>query len=100
LTGSTRHLRLKFDNTNDSVQDEVWILLTRHVADTRRTSDFTSLRVQLEDDLAGSAESADSRQIATKVEQVSFIHNPEAHAAQGMYTNSTHVLVRASPLAL
>ncbi|KAJ7350713.1 hypothetical protein DFH08DRAFT_115762 [Mycena albidolilacea] len=75
---STRHLRLKFDNTSDSAQDEVWILLTRHVADTRRTSDFTSLRVQLEDDLAGSAESADSRQIATK----------------GMYTNSTHVLAK------
>ncbi|KAJ7807811.1 hypothetical protein B0H14DRAFT_3482866 [Mycena olivaceomarginata] len=91
---STRHLRLKFDNANDSPQDEVWILLTRHVADTRRTSDFTSLRVQLEDDLAG----VPSLRIPDKSRQRSgksrSFHNPEAHAAQGMYTNSTHVLAK------
>ncbi|KAJ7935279.1 hypothetical protein B0H13DRAFT_2304939 [Mycena leptocephala] len=75
---STRHLRLKFDNTSDNTQDEVWLLLTRHVANTRRISDFISLRVQLEDDLAGSADSGDSRKIATK----------------GTYTNSAHVLAR------
>ncbi|KAF8150505.1 hypothetical protein K438DRAFT_1865522 [Mycena galopus ATCC 62051] len=75
---STRYLRLKFENTNHTAQDEVWILLTRHVSDTRRTSDFSSLRVQLEDDLAGNAESGDPRRIAEK----------------GTYTNSTHVLAK------
>ncbi|KAJ6593314.1 hypothetical protein B0H19DRAFT_1215467 [Mycena capillaripes] len=75
---STRHLRLKFENTGDAAQDEVWVLLTRHVADTRRTADFISLRVQLEDSFAGSADSGDQRKIATK----------------GTYTNSTHVLAR------
>ncbi|KAJ7188874.1 hypothetical protein C8R46DRAFT_1056044 [Mycena filopes] len=74
---STRHLRLNFDNTSDSVEEEVWVLLTRHVADTRRTSDFISLRVQLEDDLVG-VDSGDQREIATK----------------GNYTNSSHVLLR------
>ncbi|KAJ7108465.1 hypothetical protein C8R43DRAFT_905383, partial [Mycena crocata] len=77
-TGSTRHMRLKFHNTSRNAEDEVWVLLTRHVADTRRTSDFISLRVQVEDDFAGSADSDDQRKIATK----------------GTYTNSTHVLVR------
>ncbi|KAJ7603725.1 hypothetical protein B0H17DRAFT_1222383 [Mycena rosella] len=75
---STRHLRLKFDSTSRNAEEEVWVLLTRHVVDTRRTSDFISLRVQLEDDLAGSADSGDHRKIATK----------------GTYTNSTHVLAR------
>ncbi|KAJ6497495.1 hypothetical protein C8R45DRAFT_1093864 [Mycena sanguinolenta] len=73
---STRHLRLKFDNANDTAQSKVWILLTRHVADTRRTSDFISMRVQLQDELAGSTEFGDPRKIAEK----------------GTYTNSTHVL--------
>ncbi|KAJ6491676.1 hypothetical protein C8R47DRAFT_976286 [Mycena vitilis] len=76
--GSTRHLRLNFDHTSNNSQDEVWVLLTRHVADTRRTTDFISLRVQLEDSFAGSADSGDQRKIATK----------------GTYTNSTHVLAR------
>ncbi|KAJ7125274.1 hypothetical protein C8R44DRAFT_875091 [Mycena epipterygia] len=75
---STRHLRLKFDSTSRNDEEEVWVLLTRHVVDTRRTSDFISLRVQLEDDLTGSADSGDQRKIATK----------------GTYTNSTHVLAR------
>ncbi|KAJ7725649.1 hypothetical protein DFH07DRAFT_758588, partial [Mycena maculata] len=79
LTGSTRHLRLKFANTSRDAEEEVWILLTRHVTDTRRTSDFVSLMVQLEDNFAGSAVPGDQRKIATK----------------GTYTNSTHVLARS-----
>ncbi|KAJ7736872.1 hypothetical protein B0H16DRAFT_1572895 [Mycena metata] len=74
---STRHLRLTFDNASNGGENEVWVLLTRHVADTRRTSDFISLRVQLEDDFAG-ANSGDQRELAIK----------------GTYTNSTHVLAR------
>ncbi|KAJ7270120.1 hypothetical protein B0H12DRAFT_1310818 [Mycena haematopus] len=73
---SNRHLRLKFHNTNDNDQGEVWILLTRHVSDTRRTSDFITLRVLLQDDVARSVEFGDPRKVAEK----------------GMYTNSTHVL--------
>ncbi|KAJ6631453.1 hypothetical protein B0H10DRAFT_2207112 [Mycena sp. CBHHK59/15] len=75
---STRHMRLQFNNTSHNPEDEVWVLLTRHVVDTRRTSDFISLRVQLEDDLIGSSNPGDQRTIAIK----------------GTYTNSTHVLAR------
>ncbi|KAJ7503114.1 hypothetical protein B0H11DRAFT_2361192 [Mycena galericulata] len=75
---STRHLHLKFDNASRNADEEVWILLTRHVADTRCTSDFISLIVQLEDDVARSTDSGDQRKIATK----------------GTYTNSTHVVAR------
>ncbi|KAJ6590028.1 hypothetical protein DFH09DRAFT_1307482 [Mycena vulgaris] len=75
---STRHLRLKFNSMSRNAEEEVWVLLTRHVVDTRRTSDFISVRAQLEDDLTGSADSGDHRKIATK----------------GTYTNSTHVLAR------
>ncbi|KAJ7099454.1 hypothetical protein B0H15DRAFT_771653, partial [Mycena belliarum] len=65
--------------SRERTEHEVWVLLTRHVVDTRRTSDYISLRVQVEDDRSGSADSSDHRRIATK----------------GTYTNSTHVLVRA-----
>lgn len=95
LIGSTRHLRLKFDSTSRNDEEEIWVLLTRHVVDTRRTSDFISLRVQLEDDLAGSADSGDQRKIATKVPCFSAARYANSCPSQGTYTNSTHVLVRA-----
>ncbi|KAK7057703.1 calpain catalytic domain-containing protein [Favolaschia claudopus] len=76
---AVRHLRLTFTRTDDCPQQEMWILLTRHVADTRRTSDFISLRAELEEHLAGSTDISEPTKLATK----------------GTYTNSTHVLVRA-----
>lgn len=42
--------------TNESQSDEeVWVLLTRHTPDTRRTQDFIALRVQVEDESQGNA---------------------------------------------
>ncbi|KAJ7198567.1 hypothetical protein GGX14DRAFT_666051 [Mycena pura] len=76
--GSTRNLRVKYQSTIRNAEDEVWILLTRHVADIRRSSDFISLRVELEDNLGRADVGGQQRRIATK----------------GTYTNSTHVLVK------
>lgn len=39
-------------STGDGDQ-EIWVLLTRHLADTHRTEDFIALRVQLEDHIKG-----------------------------------------------
>ncbi|RDB24959.1 Calpain-like protease palB/RIM13 [Hypsizygus marmoreus] len=79
---STRQLSLKFKNTSQSPDEEIWVLLTRHVVDSSRTSDFISLKVEVEDDLKGSAIAVDRTTIAAK----------------GTYTNSTHVLVRTKIL--
>ncbi|KAJ7650562.1 hypothetical protein FB45DRAFT_730213 [Roridomyces roridus] len=67
---STRCLELKFDNA--SADEELCLLLSRHVADTQCTSDFISLAVQLQDGPSAGYES----KIVTK----------------GSYTNSTHAL--------
>ncbi|EIM80748.1 cysteine proteinase, partial [Stereum hirsutum FP-91666 SS1] len=53
---------------------EVWFLLTRHRTDTRRTSEYISLHIEVDD-----VQSSSSLQ-----------HLP----VQGNYTNSPHVLVR------
>ncbi|KAJ7072817.1 hypothetical protein C8F01DRAFT_1105319 [Mycena amicta] len=80
---STRNLHVKYQFTGSSLEDEVWILLTRHVSNTRQTTDFICLRVQLEDQLGGSFDLGESqRKIATMI--------------QGTYTNSTHMLVRTN----
>ena len=49
IVASNQHLRVKFNNSADE-DDEIWLLLTRHVVDTRRTSEYIALRVQIEDD--------------------------------------------------
>lgn len=36
-------------NCSGTSTEEVWILLTRHIVDTRKTTDFASLRVELDD---------------------------------------------------
>ncbi|KAF9462395.1 hypothetical protein BDZ94DRAFT_1261255 [Collybia nuda] len=75
---SSRQLSLHFDNRNDEADEEIWILLTRHVADSRRTLDFISLKIEVDDDLRSSS---------SIVDQIAI-------AAKGNYTNSSHVLVR------
>nr|GAT49101.1 predicted protein [Mycena chlorophos] len=77
---STRNLRAQYQSADSSADDEIWVLLTRHVTKTRQTTDFISLRAQLEDDLTGS-ELKDAQ---------------DTIAATGTYTNSSHVLVRLS----
>ncbi|KAF7297900.1 Calpain catalytic domain-containing protein [Mycena chlorophos] len=77
---STRNLRAQYQSADSSADDEIWVLLARHVTKTRQTTDFISLRAQLEDDLTGS-ELKDTQ---------------DTIAATGTYTNSSHVLVRLS----
>lgn len=55
------HLRLNYKHsatgTNTSTsEDEVWILLTRHLRDTRRTSEYIALNVQEDDTVLGDPE--------------------------------------------
>ena len=45
-----RKIQLEF-NTSSLSDEEIWVLLTRHVTDTHRTSDFIALKVETEDDL-------------------------------------------------
>ncbi|KJA22940.1 hypothetical protein HYPSUDRAFT_138453, partial [Hypholoma sublateritium FD-334 SS-4] len=74
----TRHLQIEFDRS-DTRNEEIWILLTRHIVDTHRTSDFAALRVELEDDLIPTA---------------TIVENQRTLSSKGTYTNSTHILVR------
>jgi hypothetical protein len=41
------HMRLIFDTALSDAW--IWILLTRHVVDTKQTSDYISLRIELEE---------------------------------------------------
>ncbi|KII95574.1 hypothetical protein PLICRDRAFT_34480 [Plicaturopsis crispa FD-325 SS-3] len=81
------HIRLEITGTSDydaghSVcaspisTDEIWILLTRHVTDTQRTSEYISLRTQVED--------ADEP----------IPRHTDAVALKGQYISSMHVLAR------
>jgi calpain-7 len=70
---ATHHLRLNYKtndpsrpNTNpieinnnrkgDSTETEIWILLTRHLYDTRRTSEYIAMNVQEDDMVSGDPE--------------------------------------------
>ena len=47
------HLRIKFPNTippAGEVNQKLWVLLTRHVADTKKNSDYIALRAESEFD--------------------------------------------------
>ncbi|CAK5284399.1 unnamed protein product [Mycena citricolor] len=68
----TRTHRLAFESVPD--EREVWVLLTRHVADSRSTTDFVSLRVHREESAAEYC----------------------ALAMKSKYSNSPHVLTRTS----
>ncbi|KAG1739095.1 uncharacterized protein EDB91DRAFT_1237555 [Suillus paluster] len=71
---STHHLRLNYQkDPSDANEIEIWVLLTRHLRDTRRTSEYIALSVQEDDTIFG---------------------NPEDVALKSNYTNSTHVLSR------
>lgn len=50
LIQGSRQVQLGF-STSSFFDEEIWVLLTRHVTDTRRTSDFIALKVEIEDDL-------------------------------------------------
>ena len=50
LVQGSRQVQLEF-STSSTFDEEIWVLLTRHVTDTHRTSDFITLKVEIEDDL-------------------------------------------------
>jgi calpain-7 len=89
---ATHHLRLNYQKTNDPAhrkapsgpntneidnkdgkETEIWVLLARHLRDTRRTNEYIALNVQ-EDDMA--------------------LGDQEHVALKSNYTNSTHLLSR------
>ncbi|KAF8058758.1 hypothetical protein FPV67DRAFT_1523596 [Lyophyllum atratum] len=80
---STRQMYLRFGKRSPTIEQEIWVLLTRHVTDSSRTSDFISLRVEVEDELRSTSHVVDQTTIAAK----------------GTYTNSTHILIRTRVLA-
>lgn len=49
LAQGSRQVQLEFSTSN--YDEEILVLLTRHVTDTHRTSDFIALKVEIEDDL-------------------------------------------------
>ncbi|KAL1663360.1 hypothetical protein GGF50DRAFT_57083, partial [Schizophyllum commune] len=74
-TTQTKHLRLKYEFTSSAETDsEIWLLLSRHTSDTRRSNDYVSLTAQ-EDDIASA-----TRQGSHRI------------SSEGEYTNSIHVL--------
>ncbi|KAF9485226.1 cysteine proteinase [Pholiota conissans] len=71
---STRHVQVEY-NCSENPDEEIWVLLTRHIVDSHRTLDFAALRVELEDDLTAATTIAENQRTFT-------------------YTNSAHILAR------
>ncbi|KAI0070564.1 cysteine proteinase [Panus rudis PR-1116 ss-1] len=71
----TRHFRLSLKaeiDPSDSNDHEVWVLLTRHVVDSKRKGEYISLSSQVKD-----------------------VVDRNISQLKGAYTNSTHVLVKS-----
>ncbi|KAF9268466.1 cysteine proteinase [Marasmius fiardii PR-910] len=67
-------------NSSTDENDEILVLLSRHIDDTRRTSEFIALKVQLEDE---------------EVDALVTDHgNDYTISTKGSYTNSPHILAR------
>ncbi|KAG1781967.1 hypothetical protein EV702DRAFT_1192623 [Suillus placidus] len=102
---STHHLRLNYndpahqkaspepttDNGNgkDSTETEIWILLTRHLRDTHRTSEYIAMNVQEDDLVLG-----DPEHVALNVRFFCAAPSPDKPNEQSNCTNSTHLLSR------
>ncbi|KAI5986901.1 hypothetical protein EDD15DRAFT_1523894 [Pisolithus albus] len=93
-----RHLRLLYSYTSSSSQssydtypvsdNDVWVLLTRHLPDTQRTGEYITVTVDAEDEWADVGNSTGSAPTLTG-------GRAKAEAEiKGTYTTSTHVLVR------
>ncbi|KAL4071268.1 hypothetical protein V8B97DRAFT_2104210 [Scleroderma yunnanense] len=93
---SIRHLRLLYTytpNTSSSTSqslisdNEVWVLLVRHLPDTRRTGEYITATVNAEDEWMNAGTVPSGRAPSLGV--------PKTEAeVKGIYTTSTHVLVR------
>jgi len=55
-----RQMQIEFNNASPA-DEEVWILLTRHIVDSSRKSEFISLQVELEDELWQSTNATDNQ---------------------------------------
>jgi len=95
------HLRIKLPNATPptgEVDQKLWMLLTRHVADTKKNSDYIALRVENEFDRRISQQKID--RIAEAVSWTGLMPaylylSGSGVISQGSFTNSTHVLVSA-----
>ena len=47
---ASRHVRMNF-NATSLTEEEIWVLLTRHVVQTSRNLDFIALRIEIEDNI-------------------------------------------------
>lgn len=63
---STHHVRAKIQSTG-SGGGEIWVLLTRHVNDTRKPATFIACNVEVEDDEAGCSIVCDEQKLSNKV---------------------------------
>ncbi|KAL1744851.1 hypothetical protein HDZ31DRAFT_37779, partial [Schizophyllum fasciatum] len=88
-TTRTKHIRLKYKHASPAGSNaEVWLLLSRHTSDTRRSSDYISLAAHEEDH-----EEPMTLHIASEASDLSstgFLFS--LIWLQGEYTNSLHVL--------
>ncbi|KAJ3715961.1 hypothetical protein DFJ43DRAFT_1126860 [Lentinula guzmanii] len=76
-------IRAKLERTGTD-PEEIWVLLTRHIKDTKRPGEFIACKVQVEDDESGCSVVCDQRQISHK----------------GTFTNSPHTLTKTKILPL
>lgn len=74
-------LRLLLERPKDAERpsEEVWVLLTRHRIDTRRSSEYISLQAEFDDDHPNTQKNI-----------------TDFAKTQGIYTDNPHVLVRTS----
>jgi len=72
-------LRLRLERPKDAVRpfEEVWILLTRHRIDTRRSSEYISLHAEYDDDHPNAPKNI-----------------TDFAKTQGIYTDNPYLLVR------
>jgi len=58
---------LQFENSKAGSEQELWVLLTRHITDRNRQADFISLKVDMDDDPSNIQSSLDLTTLAAKV---------------------------------
>lgn len=58
---------LQFENSTAGSEQELWVLLTRHVTDRNRQADFIALKVDLDDDPNEIQSTLDLTTLAAKV---------------------------------